>query len=1372
LTFLLKAATDSSYNAAFNNAKSKLNEYQQVIKQNNSILNDISAYQKQQSAVEKTTQIVEEKKKAYDKAAAAAKAAGSEDEALNEKEAKTKNALEAANQKLKDQTSKLDEIKSRLETAGVDVNNLSESEKKLADATEKTKQKQEELASSQNALIDQIAEMETLAASAYTAIQAVEKLGEAWQSCISAAEGFEYSLSGVQAVSGATNEELSEMGAVAKEVGATTIYTATEISDAMEYMGLAGWNAQEIISGIPAVANLAAAAGEDLSRVSDIVTDSMQALGYSADDTTHFCDVLANTVTNANTTVDLMGDTLKYVSSTAGALGYSIEDVSTAIAAMANNGIKGSMNGTALRNILASLAAPSTDAAEALDELGVSLSDETGNVVGLNEVFSELRSSMNGLSEIDKVAYASTIAGKRGMSGLLAIVNTTEEEYNELYQTISDCDGAAESMAETRLDNFQGSVIILESAFDALKTSIGEISLDFLQQGAEDLTDVTNAANEFVKKYPQVVTGAEVATAAFGAFAVGLTGVATAIKLVDTLFLGTAFANPGLWASAAIVAGIVGISTALATMWANTETATEKMSALLDDYAALEDNEALIDIYREQAEAVQDATLSAEELEYEQGQLDEAVAALKEAYPELLGNIEAGTEEWDLQTEAIYRNIEAQKLADGEEISTNMQGVMDTYVAAEAQVNSSTAAYEAAMENWEYASAHSTDEVLEHVKELRNDLQEKVELGEIDVDSDTYKTKIGEISQWLGSLVGEGVSVESLGEANYMIERLDEGYYELSDGASYWSTAARDASDTNVEALGDAQEAMDQFKEAMDAGTITFDELKELSGDYNITLGELGYTASTIGGQIANGELTVAEAMERYGISMATAYEDVAVYRRELENAASAQTDLAEAAEVTNDTLIGSYDDFSNVVSAIAAVNSETLTANQAAKLYGISVDDLNDYLTIAEERQENVAGACKTVEAGYMDAKEAADVFGVTTAEMDMYQAEQSLESLEKELEDLQDDYEQAYESALTSIQGQSSLQEGLSLDADRTVLTVDNAISNMQQIESYWATYQTNLEALQGYGLSTDFLTRYCDETSDGVANTQDLATELGNMNTEDRATKIAELNSAFSDMAGQEDTTAQHTADLETSFTEMSSAIETKIQELQNQVKTDMGNMVAELNQSGAAGTAGAATGLAYYNALQSKLSLAVTSAKTTAVQVAAALSTSGSGSSTKTGTGYAHGGFTNGPSVAGEDPNYPTEAVISFDPAYREENIGYLKAAAEMLGMGSTNQPIEYMENGTEYQYGGLTEYGAQMLASLSNQKAAEKAVYVGSGADSTKQVVVQYSPNVQVSASNGESIAEQLNAYSEELEERVTKVIRDMDKKDRRTSYGY
>jgi hypothetical protein len=109
---------------------------------------------------------------------------------------------------------------------------------------------------------------------------------------------------------------------------------------------------------------------------------------------------------------------------------------------------------------------------------------------------------------------------------------------------------------------------------------------------------------------------------------------------------------------------------------------------------------------------------------------------------------------------------------------------------------------------------------------------------------------------------------------------------------------------------------------------------------------------------------------------------------------------------------------------------------------------------------------------------------------------------------------------------------------------------------------------------------------------------------------------------------------------------------------------------------------------------------------------------------------------------------------------------------MLGMGSTNQPIEYMENGTEYQYGGLTEYGAQMLASLSNQKAAEKAVYVGSGTDSTKQVVVQYSPNVQVSAGNGESIAEQLNAYSEELEERVTKVIRDMDKKDRRTSYGY
>lgn len=334
------------------------------------------------------------------------------------------------------------------------------------------------------------------------------------------------------------------------------------------------------------------------------------------------------------------------------------------MADLANSGIKSGMAGTSLRNILSSLADPSEEAADALDALGISLADSQGDAYGLNDVITQMRTSFSGLTQEEKVHYASMIAGKRGMAGVLALVNTTQQAYDELSATISDCDGAAKEMANTRLDNFRGSTILLGSAWDALKTSIGEAFLPVLQEGADGLTEMTNGANDFVKANQEVVVGASAAVAAFGAMAVGVTTVTAGMKIFDAVFAGTALANPAMWGVIAITAGIAGVAAAITSMDQPVESAHSALTRLNADMQTLDNNQGNIELYRQLSEEMQDSSLSAEELAENQSELDSTVQALKDAYPELLGDLEAGTEAWDLQTAAILANIDAQKAAD------------------------------------------------------------------------------------------------------------------------------------------------------------------------------------------------------------------------------------------------------------------------------------------------------------------------------------------------------------------------------------------------------------------------------------------------------------------------------------------------------------------------------------------------------------------------------------------------------------------------------------------------------------------------------------------------------------------------------------
>lgn len=308
---------------------------------------------------------------------------------------------------------------------------------------------------------------------------------------------FEAAMSEVKAISGATSEEFAQLTDKANQMGAVTKFTASESAEAFKYMAQAGWDAKEMMDGIEGLMSLAAASGEDLGTTSDIVTDALTAFGMAAKDSGRFADVMAMAANATNTDVAKMGDTFKYVAPVAGALGYSIEDTAVAIGLMANNGIKASQAGTSLRSLLTNLTHPVGQAEDAINDLGISITNADGSVKPLSQTLQELRSKFGALSEAERAQYAAMLAGQEGMSGLLAIVNASDQDFADLTEQINNSSGAAEEMADIMMDNLAGKFELFTGSLDSMKLSLGEKFKPYLIEALDWLTnkvpDVENA---------------------------------------------------------------------------------------------------------------------------------------------------------------------------------------------------------------------------------------------------------------------------------------------------------------------------------------------------------------------------------------------------------------------------------------------------------------------------------------------------------------------------------------------------------------------------------------------------------------------------------------------------------------------------------------------------------------------------------------------------------------------------------------------------------------------------------------------------------------------------------------------------------------
>lgn len=305
--------------------------------------------------------------------------------------------------------------------------------------------------------------------------KAIQALAEFTKSIFTTGDALSAQVSRVQAISGLTGSQGEKLNSLARELGATTVYSATEAAKAMEYAALAGWKINDMASGMPGVLNLAAASGEELATVSDIVTDSLTALGEGTDQAGRMADVFSAAMSNSNTNVSQIGEAMSYAGSLAGALGYSMEDCSVAIGLMANSGIKASNAGTALRKMFTQMPGGLKVATSSMGEFTIATENSDGTMRELNDVVVDLRKAFSNMTESEKAMNAEAISGKTGMAGLLAIVNASEKDFNKLSEAIYNSADSAANMSATMIDNVDGMKKMISSKIESIKLSIYSI---------------------------------------------------------------------------------------------------------------------------------------------------------------------------------------------------------------------------------------------------------------------------------------------------------------------------------------------------------------------------------------------------------------------------------------------------------------------------------------------------------------------------------------------------------------------------------------------------------------------------------------------------------------------------------------------------------------------------------------------------------------------------------------------------------------------------------------------------------------------------------------------------------------------------------
>ena len=328
---------------------------------------------------------------------------------------------------------------------------------------------------------------------------AATKLAGLAKSSVSVGMSFDASMSQVAATMGTTVDQIDNLTKVAKEMGSSTKFTATQAADALNYLALAGYDADKAAEVLPSVLNLAAAGGMDLAYASDLVTDAMASLNIEANkqNVDDFGNKLAKAASKANANVSQLGEAILTVGGTAANLKGGTTELTTALGLLANVGIKGAEGGTHLRNIILSLQSPTDAATKLMQKLGLQVYDAQGNMRGLNDILGDLNSAMNGMTQGQKDSIINQLFNKTDLAAVNGLLAAQGFQWDNLAAQIDNADGAMDQMAETQIDNLQGAMTIMSSAVEGLQLAVYQqlepALKDTVKWGTGIVTQLTNA---------------------------------------------------------------------------------------------------------------------------------------------------------------------------------------------------------------------------------------------------------------------------------------------------------------------------------------------------------------------------------------------------------------------------------------------------------------------------------------------------------------------------------------------------------------------------------------------------------------------------------------------------------------------------------------------------------------------------------------------------------------------------------------------------------------------------------------------------------------------------------------------------------------
>ena len=640
LQFNLAAKESSSFSAAFKAAQSELAGTQNRIQQLNKVQSDISSYQKQQQAVDATKQRLSVLQQQYDNIQKEIQETEGYSSALENKLISKQAQIDKTTASLHTYEQRLAATGNTLREAGVDTTQLTAETTRLETEVDKLKDQQVDLKKTMDEAgegakgfgeksVEAIDAVESVLATAGIA-KALGEIKDAYMDCINTAGDFEASMSNVEALSGAEGEELQALSDKAKEMGATTKFTAGESADALSYMALAGWDTQSMLEGISPVLNLAAAANMDLAQASDIVTDYLTAFGLKASDTTHFVDVMAYAMAHSNTDVIQLGEAYKACASTATSLGYSVEETTAVLATMANAGVKGGEAGTALNAIFTRLATNTKKCGDELANYGVNIYDAQGNMQSLSSILTGVAGIWGDLTDQEQANLAKVIAGTNQYSKFQTIMAGCSEaaaeggqSFTDYTEALNNCAGSADKMAGTMLDNMNGRLVLMQSAADGLKIAIGE-DLTPAMSGLYDVgAQVLGWMQGVVEENPGLVKGIAAGTVTLGGLAGAITAVNAALKISKALAPTLTTVVPVLGTAALAAGGVAAVVALLSSAANDTVPSVQELTTAAHDMGSA----------MKEASADYDTTLSSME----------ATASVADQYISKLESIEAAT---------------------------------------------------------------------------------------------------------------------------------------------------------------------------------------------------------------------------------------------------------------------------------------------------------------------------------------------------------------------------------------------------------------------------------------------------------------------------------------------------------------------------------------------------------------------------------------------------------------------------------------------------------------------------------------------------------------------------------------------------------